>query len=708
MNLSHDDSFLAESLLALGPLTYKYKRFNVPSWVNDYLRSPIHSKKARIFAFFCERQALRYLSLRIDPDLQWQFLPRKIRELIIRRCLGQDFVLDLTKEDYSLFKNTDGISIDTYVARCDLGAYMAISKQVYASSNVNEDINRKLRHQDNIKPVEFATTMKVFSKFSYLQALKYQIVTIYQKIGFFLKLLAISFVADPELQRELDYVLHNSNHIIRAAALFLLTNIWNYSKKLQNILMPIFLLHQRKTIIKFWKNIGCTKLSLKNYKILLENSKGYSSAFILPKSKDGNFQVLMYNGNLDRAPDDNRDLQRVSTYNYKNMALLRLEEYYQASQINTYQYEYSLKSLKKRKISKITNERYPIRRRCIAGRDKHEEINFNCQGLVESGSYLLYGNIIRFKCYYQKGSNYSGELLRADFILSHLHCTVSWSVPPKNHPEKLEEWIPHPRVIRATFTMGADVYESHWIYDHKFDPTIHTTLNGQPIETPKMIKWDYLGVLKKPTNCSFHNDDLLINFKTLRSNIFLRLFGLNSRQNRVSTSSARSRLWNAWKNIPEFDGVTVRWLDERLLRKEPILRTYWRLRDYGDLGGAEYFLNENADSIMAAVDLDNSISGWAPLALKIADLYSFGQGGDASSRTRSKIFNFDCDKLEVLAIDSGTWPNEGGGVSACRRDMINNLHRVKWYMISESANDFGLPKHQVGQLLLLILFSNKS
>lgn len=97
---------------------------------------------------------------------------------------------------------------------------------------------------------------------------------------------------------------------------------------------------------------------------------------------------------------------------------------------------------------------------------------------------------------------------------------------------------------------------------------------------------------------------------------------------------------------------------------------------------------------MAVVDLDNSISGWAPLAIKIADLHSFGQGGDANSCTRLKDPDFDSDGLQVLAVDSGTWPNEGGGMSACR-DMINNLRSVNWQVIAESANDFGLPKHQV-------------
>jgi hypothetical protein len=38
---------------------------------------------------------------------------------------------------------------------------------------------------------------------------------------------------------------------------------------------------------------------------------------------------------------------------------------------------------------------------------------------------------------------------------------------------------------------------------------------------------------------------------------------------------------------------------------------------------------------------------------------------------------------------------QGGGVSACRGDVINNLRTIKWHMVSESANDFGIPKRQI-------------
>jgi hypothetical protein len=305
---------------------------------------------------------------------------------------------------------------------------------------------------------------------------------------------------------------------------------------------------------------------------------------------------------------------------------------------------------------------------------------------------------VRFVCHYRQGSDFEDELLRAEFALPHLTCTVSWSAPPATHQERLDRWIPHSQVTEATFVLDSDVYESHWTYDHKFHPTIHTKLNGEDIDTPPIIQWDHLGVLKKPTKSNFLFDDPLVNFKSLSAHALPRWLGFNIHRNRVSTSRARSKLWNAWKNTSGFDGVIIRYLDEQLLRREPLLRPYWRRRDRGDLDGAENFLNENADAIMATVDLDNSISGWAPLAMKIGDLYSFGQGGDANSRTRRKTPDFDDGGLQVLAVDSGTWPNEGGGVSACRRDMINNLRSVNWHMIAESANDSGLPKHQVGCL----------
>ncbi|RDL42046.1 UDP-Glycosyltransferase phosphorylase [Venustampulla echinocandica] len=700
MEMNNEDACLAESLLVSAPTTGQAQPSPVPSRVKDYLAlSKSSSTRARDLARFLDGQTLKYLALQLDPETQWDRLPREIRELAIRRCVGQEEALTQIQNEWLIFNQAHGIQVKTFLTRCNYGAYIAMSSRKYALGARNEVSDEKLYHEDSLESLNFLRVKPPSSNSTtreFIRRSKVPFSFIYHNLGVCLKLLAIAFVAEPEFQRELSYALHSSNKVVRSVVMFIATGIWKYTKFIQDLVMPIFLFHGRKDISTLWSLIGGSTISLKRQRIAIDNTEGSSTAFIrAPYGRAGTFKVHQYAGKLDKEPESTGKLQRISTYN-KAMLLLRREEYWNGVRGNVYTYEYPTERpiTGRKRLSKVRNPRYPISRRCIEGKDQSEEVNFNFRGLIQSGSYILHGSLIRFSSHYRQGSDFEDELLRAEFVLPHLTCTVSWSAPPATHPEKLDKWIPHSQVTEATFVLEADVYESHWSYDHKFHPTIHTTLNGEPIETPSIIQWDHLGVLKKPSKSSFHHDDPLINFKSLSSHALPRWLGLNTHRNPVSTSRARSRLWNAWKNTPGFDGVMVRWLDEILLRKEPLLRPYWRRRDRGNLASAETFLNENADGIVATVDLDNSISGWAPLAMKIADLYSFGQGGDANSRTRSKDPDFDNDGLQVLAVDSGTWPNEGGGVSACRRDMINNLRSVNWHMIAESANDFGLPKHQ--------------
>jgi hypothetical protein len=702
--MNHDFSTLAESLVVPRPVSQGTRQSPIPSRIKNYLTaSKSSSTQAQAVAQNCEDEALKFLALGFDVDILWDHLPRDIRELIIKRCTGQDSGVTRSQNEWLVIHHARGTPIKTLLTRFNLGAFVAMSGRRYALGardyTRDDAIDEKLYHEDTLDSLSFLRVKPPIAKFTMRKigrTLKFPFSVVYHNLGVFLKLLAIAFVAEPEFQRELDYALHSTPMIIRDIIIFVATGIWKYTKFLQNLVMPIFLLHGRKNVATLWKHILGTTVSLKRQRIAIENNDGLSTAFIHSPSESGTFEVHQYGGDLDKEPEENGKLQRISTYN-KEMLLLRREDYSNWGKVNVYTYEYSTETpgTRRKRLSKFNNHRYPILRKCIEGKDEFEEVNFNYRGLVQSGSYILHGSLIRFSCHYRQGSNFDDELLRAEFVLPHLTCTVSWSAPPKNHQEKLDKWIPHSQVTEATFVLGADVYESHWSYDHKFHPIIHTTLNGEAIDTPPIIRWDHLGVLKKPTKFSFHHDDPLITFRSLKPHALTRWLGLDTHHNPVSTSRARSRLWNAWKNTPGFDGVIVRWLDERLLRKEPLLRPYWRRRDRGNLTGAGAFLNENADGVMAAVDLDNSISGWAPLAIKIADLHSFGQGGDANSRTRSKDPDFDNDGLQVLAVDSGTWPNEGGGVSACRRDMINNLRSVNWHMIAESANDFGLPKHQV-------------
>jgi hypothetical protein len=201
---------------------------------------------------------------------------------------------------------------------------------------------------------------------------------------------------------------------------------------------------------------------------------------------------------------------------------------------------------------------------------------------------------------------------------------------------------------------------SKYFYDHASHPSILTTLKGKRVDTPPLILHDYFDVLTKPKHFSFLDDNPLFSFTSIKSNPITRWLGFHSRKYPVSTSQARSWLWKAWRDDPGFDGVVVRWLDERLLRRDPILRPYWRKRDIGYLDAAVEYLDQNRDAVMASVDLDITISSRTPLAIKINDLYSFGQGGDSCSKTRSNAIGQEDDEssLHVIAVDTGTWPNE--------------------------------------------------
>lgn len=215
-------------------------------------------------------------------------------------------------------------------------------------------------------------------------------------------------------------------------------------------------------------------------------------------------------------------------------------------------------------------------------------------------------------------------------------------------------------MTEAVFVLDADVWEVKYIYDHKFDPTIITRLNGEIVDIPPLIKYDHLGVLQKPSSITFLDDNPLFSISNVKPNFIVRWLGFSTHRFVVSTSQARSWLWQAWKENRNFDGVIVRWLDERLMRHNSVLRPYWSKRDWGFLNAAEVYLTQNSDSVIATADLDNTISVWTPLAMKINDLYAFGPGGDATSRTRANYIAQDenDDTLHILAIDTGTWPNE--------------------------------------------------
>lgn len=404
---------------------------------------------------------------------------------------------------------------------------------------------------------------------------------------------------------------------------------------------------------------------------------------------DNTSKLHQYSGLHDSQPENKQALVAVNTYSEK-FELVRREEYVKEAVANEFVYEYPSGGSK-------PASRLPTIRTCVKGGLDRQVAHYDDTGYITHGSYYKDSNLVSFKFWYRSGTNFDDQLLRAEFDFAHISMRVSWCVPPFKHTERADEWIPNNKVIEATFTEGSDIWRSIWSYDHRWHPSILTTLNGKPKATPAMIQHDWFGVLSKPTNCSFLADNPVFSFKSLSTSVLSRALRLNTKRFAVSTSVARTHLWKTWKGSKDYDAVTVRWLDEMALRADSVLRPYWTYRDRGMLRSAARYLDLQADAIVARADVDPEVSSWSTLAYKYSDLCSFGQGGDTGINTRSQLTQLEerDETLHVLALDTGTWPIEGGGVSACRRDMVNDLKTIRWHVMAESANDFGVPKFQI-------------
>ncbi|KAF2471083.1 uncharacterized protein BDR25DRAFT_342843 [Lindgomyces ingoldianus] len=694
--MPHHQAQVAESMLVLRPNSDEF--YYVSECSKRSMPFNASGPQTTAFETACRKELLQSLCLGFDCETQWDILPLEIRKLFIRRCLGARGPYTNTEMAWinTNVPAEDACTILSRIARYDLGAYLAVQKYNFFKNRGEETITEKEYRQNTADiqhshhPVLNRSATSILSVFR--MYIRVPVAYVYHTVGTWIKFFVLAAMADPEYQRELNCALGSTPRVLAKPAAFLLTGLWIYSRWVMSASLPFFLFNGRKDIAALSNTVKGSLISQKKDRLVIRNYGDTETAFVHP-TEEGGFNLVFYVGVLKEEPKWGHT--RITTYS-RDMRVASRVEYKNGEVTNEYKYDYpATRTQRVSKITRFQNTKIPLNRHCVRGTDEGAKVQYNYKGHIESGSYIQHGNLVRFKYHYRKNAKYDDELLRAEFVLPHMSANISWSAPPIRHAEKMERWIPTPRVHEATFVDGADVYECSWLYDHKFHPTITTKLNGESVDTPDMIRFDWLGVLKKPTRCNFTDENPLLEFKTATSSFISRLFRMNVKRQEVSTSRARSQLWKAWKKRLDLDGVVIRWVDEELLRKEAMLRPYWRRRDRGSLLKAEDYLALHADAIMASSDLTSDISAWTPLAVRMSDLFSFGQGGDAVIYTRTKTLARDTDRsLHVVAVDTGTWPNEGGGVSACRRDLINNLRTIKWHMVVESANDFGLPKHQ--------------
>ena len=257
----------------------------------------------------------------------------------------------------------------------------------------------------------------------------------------------------------------------------------------------------------------------------------------------------------------------------------------------------------------------------------------------------------------------------------------------------------------------------------------------EEVETPWFIVEDPYNLIRmgdsshKLASSIYREDLALLSIEKKISGHFQFLTGSQR------TSWSRSMLWKIWNARKGcLEGTHAQLLDEHLLRKEPLLRAYWKRRDVVDLQGACASLRLSSSStpsfapenrvvrdetelrpdIISACHVGSAIGTRSRLALRFSDLLhtAASRGGRSQSvavcsnivflsqsmkSLTSELTNFITlqglptrrtrGTLRVMGLDSGTWPMDGGGVASCRRDVVDRLSDIRWEMIAETGND---------------------
>ncbi|KAI9877112.1 MAG: hypothetical protein M1823_007159, partial [Watsoniomyces obsoletus] len=216
-----------------------------------------------------------------------------------------------------------------------------------------------------------------------------------------MKFIVVSIVADPEFQRELDYMMAGKPAFFRWPVTYFLAGLWTYCKILQQIMIPLVLLHGREKAQEARENMKGTKTILHKDRVVIGSLEGPTSCFFR-SMPDGSTEMYQYCGSHKEDPAGRADLVAVNTYTDK-LILHKREQYANGNLLNRFTYSYPLQQ-------SVT--RLPIQRQCLAGKLAGQIVHYDERGYIKSGSYTKDNNLTQFTWYYRKQAKFDDELLR--------------------------------------------------------------------------------------------------------------------------------------------------------------------------------------------------------------------------------------------------------------------------------------------------------
>ena len=648
-------------------------------------------------------EVLRHLCLNVDVDTCWPEIPVAARHAILCRVAGKQVPLS-----WEFGKWMQDASVDQQTTEFHLDLSIGIHQRAIERSKT---LLHQVESESTLCPTPSSGESLLAAEFedrgSVLHTIGSAIVSVPVAT---VKWAGIITGAGADVQRELWFCLRNS--YFRDTILRLILIVWKACWLIKNGWVYALLIYHRSTLthISRLARKGASRVLKKNT-IVVELSRKALTGFA-SKNEQGTLTLDIFPGRLEVPPADKQPAS-VAVYDEACRLTNTTEKGDGDKRVSTYQYGTG------------NNTRWPNSKEVIQG-STTMLCHYDGAGRISHGILTLDSRQFIFQYSYKTVPRGNDDILKADFRLANSESrdsmTVYWGSPTRSDSTAkwaTLDWVPSDRVCCIMRFVDGKTYVTTWEYTHRRDPIVTTFLQDGVNKTvvtqvPRVFdEEDLLSV--RPSHVSFVDDDLLIHHR--RSDIrrmaaFANrdasvLSGLNplrwsynlskAQYHRVPTWWLRTELWNHWLTAGTVDAVTACWMDEVILREEPLLVRYWRARDLGRLAAAKSVLDSNIEQIVAAIEIQKEVSEVCLMPIKAADLYVMGHGKDANQITNrpEECFQDSKDRISVIFNDIGCWPEAPGGVSNCRRDLINGHSTIRNHVLAETANDYGIPRFQV-------------
>ena len=681
-------------------------------------------------------EILAHLCLGVNPDITWEQTPESVRAAIVARVSGKEFNMTPVLEQW-LFDSADSLLLRQIALRQSIairslalwrltgGESLNPSAPAFANSSLIPMRLPQTAWQEHLMEDE-----KTFSD-EVINIGKGAYTFVYQLILF----TAVITTAGSDAGRELWNSLPENK--LRLFFLWPLLKFWKLCTWMKALWMHAIVYSQDADYknFKHWSNTGGARV-LQKGRVEVRDPLNPMTGFF--QNSLGRIKVYHYRGAYINRPD--KVPHMITTYD-EAFRLHRTESAIDGQSAASdgtqmeekwsyYFDEDPVKAKKRKDMPTVKTRTY----RGIELRQYYDDF-----GRISGGKCVKADDILEFSYTFKPEPKNSQQLLKATYIVSSYESDITWEVYWCNHYEpndqNLEWWIPCDRLTHLVKTTGTSREEVSWRYDHKRDPIITRASSGYPLQYSdgemSFIEREAgrMEILTKPNIVCHWDENMLLHHskRAIRSAITFTedeldrrppqksksgMFrsgggidkGISTVNYALTTATLRAALFKHWTSHPAMPALVVCKIDEMFMRREATLRPYWAFRDAGRFLSAKDYLTDNLDAIIAATEIADDVAQKLILAIKPADLFTMGLSKDSNYiiNTPENSFIDTEDRLAVVFTDTGCWPDAPGGVSNCRRDLVDGHKTIRNYALTEGAYDWAVPRFQIERNVQLV------